>query len=320
MSSVRPLVLGVIADLRSRGLLPVAILLAAALVAVPMLLSSSPEPAPVEAVAPVDPIDTGGLPGPAEALGERSLVTLASLERSSELDSFSARDPFEPLRPLRDIVADQAVATSVAQAGAASAAGGSSGTQEGSGGDAGSGGAVGGEPSTGGDTGEDTEGQTPVPEPTPPPAPERRFTYAVDVIFDGPDAEPRTYRNLPRLSMLPSLASPLLIFLGVGADENEVVFLVDAKLRPSPEGEGSCSPSPEDCATIALEPGEQQVFLDDTDRRYLLQAEQIREVLVADAARALARRTTGSATGLAAPAQRFLPQLLTELLVIGGRP
>jgi len=328
VNSLKPLAQGVIADLRARGLLPVAILLAAALVAVPALLSRSPEPVAVEAAAPVDPVDTGGLPGPAEALGERPLVTLASLDSPSDLKSFNARDPFKPLRTLAAIESDQA--TSVAFAETAGTAGEPT---EGSGGGAGSGGAVAGDPATGGDTGGGGGGETPTPGPTPGPtpppgptptpdagpAPERRFTYAVDLTFDAPESAPRTYRNLPRLSMLPSQASPLLIFLGVGADLNDVVFLVDSKLRAS-SGEGTCSPSPEECATVSLEPGEQQVFLDDKDRRYVLGIDQIREVPLAASSQESDERTAGTAkAGIGEPVRRFLPQLLTELLVIGGQ-
>jgi hypothetical protein len=330
VNSLKPLAQGVIADLRARGLLPVAILLAVALVAVPVLLSRSPEPVAVEAAAPVDPVDTGGLPGPAEALGERPLVTLASLDGSSDLESFNARDPFKPLRTLDAINSDPA--TSVAFAPTAGTAGEPTG---GSGGGVGSvGGAVAGNPATGGDTGGgdtgggdtgggDTGGQTPTPEPTPPdpgPAPERSFTYAVDLTFDGPESAPRTYRNLPRLSMLPNEASPLLIFLGVGADLNDVVFLVDSKLRASSEGEGTCSPSPEECATVSIEPGEQQVFLDDKGGRYVLGIDQIREVPLAVASQEADEPTTGTAkASIGEPVRRFLPQLLTELLVIGGQ-
>jgi hypothetical protein len=315
MNSLKPIAQGVIADLRARRLLPVAVLLIAALVAVPVLLSSSPEPVAIEASAPVDPAETGGLPGPAEALGERALVTLG-LGSPSDLRSFDARDPFKPLRALDGV--DSAEAPSVAFAPTTGTGGDPAG---GSGADAGSASSTGGGPSTAPDTGGDTGGRAPTPGPAPEPAPERRFTYAVDVTFDGPDSAPRTFRNLPRLSMLPNEAAPVLIFLGVGAKLNDAVFLVDSTLRASSEGEATCSPSPKSCATVSIEPGEQQVFLDDKDRRYVLRVDQIREVSLADASRARDERTVSSAkAGIGEPVRRFIPQLLTELLVIGGQP
>jgi len=320
VKSLKPLAQGVIVDLRTRGLLPVAILLAVALVAVPALLSRSPEPVVVETAAPIDPVDTGGLPGPAQALGERPLVTLASLDSSSDLEYFSARDPFEPLRTLSAIGDDPTATTATTVTNTSLADAAAAGSTGGLAPEGGFGGAVGGDPSTGGDSDGDTGGEAPTPEPAPEPAPvpESRFTYAVDLTFDGPEGPPRTYRNLPRLSILPNEASPLVIFLGVGANVNNVVFLVDATLRPSPEGEGTCSPSLEYCATVSIEPGEQQIFLDEEDRRYVLQIDQIREVPLVDASQEGDEGPAGSANAsIGAPVRRFLPQL-TDLLVVGG--
>jgi len=325
VSSLKPLALGVVADLRARRLLPVAILLLAALIAVPLLLSRSPEPVTVDAAPSADVVDTGGLPGPDEALGGKPLVTLASLEVSSDLDSFRPRDPFKPLRTLDAIGADPVtnVALAPTGTGAGDPAGGSGSQPSGAGDTGGANPSPGGGGNGGGRGGPaptPAPAPTPGPAPDPEPAPERRYTYAVDLTFDGPESDLRTFRNLPRLSMLPSEASPLLIFLGVGADANDVVFLVDATLRPSSEGEGTCSPSPKDCATVSLEPGEQQVFLDDQNRRYVLQVDQIKEVPLIDAAQAFDQREAGSATaGTGKPVRRLLLQPLSELTVIGGQ-
>jgi hypothetical protein len=312
MNSLKPFAQGVIADLRARRLLPVAMLLVAALVAVPVLLSRSPEPVAVEASAPVDPVDTGGLPGPGEALGERSLVALG-LGSPSDLDSFDARDPFKPLRAVEG--ADSAEAPSVALAPATGAGGEPT---VGSGGNAGVSSSTGGGASPAPGSGDDGGGGTPTPGPAPEPAPERRFTYAVDLTFDGPEGAPRVFRNFPRLSMLPNEAAPVLIFLGVGANLNDAVFLVDSTLRASSEGEGRCSPSRMSCATVSLEPGEQQVFLDDKDRRYVLRVDQIREVPLAATSQVRERKAGSAKAGIGEPVRRFLPQL-TELVVIGGR-
>jgi len=316
VNSLKPLAQGVIADLRARGLLPVAILLAAALVAVPVLLSRSPEPVAVEAAPPVDRVDTGGLPGPAEALGDRALVTLARLDGSSDLDSFRARDPFKPLRSLNAIAADPAgTTTTVADVGAPGAIGGP-------GADIGFGDAVGGAPSPGGDTGGDPGGGSPAPEPppepTPTPAPELRFTYAIDLTFDTPGGLARRYRNLPRLRMLPSETSPLLIFLGVDDTGNQATFLVDATLRPG-QGGGTCAPSPEDCATLTLEPGQEQILLDEQDQAYLLRIDQIREVPVAAAVERLQDLADLSTQRSRPPVRRFVAPVFNDLIVTGGQ-
>jgi len=120
---VVPFLLGVIADLRSQRLLPIAIVLVAALVAVPVLLHKGPEPAPPAAPAPVVATTPDGLPSPDAALGSDPLVTMASLEGSSDLDSFDARDPFKPLKSLDQVEAGSGLdrATDVAEAGAGGA-------------------------------------------------------------------------------------------------------------------------------------------------------------------------------------------------------
>jgi len=321
MSSLKPLAQGVIADLRARRLLPVAILLAVALVAMPVLLSRSPEPVAIEATAPGDPVDTGGLPGPAEALGERALVTLASLDGSSDLEAFSARDPFKPLRTLAAIDADPAGTTTTAP----DVAAGEMATEPTPGFDEGS--VVGGgDPSTGEDTDDDPGGGSPAPEPepapkpdpTPAPFPERRFTYAVDLTFDTPGELARRYRNLPRLRMLPSEASPLLIFLGVDDTGNRATFLIDATLRPA-QGGGTCSPSPEDCATLTLKPGQEQSLLDEQDQGYLLRIDQIRKVLVAATVERLQDIADLSAQRSRPTVRRFVAPVFTDLIVTGGQ-
>jgi hypothetical protein len=131
-------------------------------------------------------------------------------------------------------------------------------------------------------------------------------TYAVDVSFAGPE-QARQVRGLPRLAMLPHASVPLLIFLGV-SDGGEATFLVDSKLRPD-AGEGECRPSFERCATVGLEPGERQTFLDDEGRTYVLQIDQIRTVTVEQAI-VRRRATDAQAAGSQMAPQRFLPVLV----------
>jgi len=139
----------------------------------------------------------------------------------------------------------------------------------------------------------------------------------VDLTFDGPESAPRSYRNLPRLSMLPNSGSPLLVFLGVGAEANNAVFLVDSTLQ-AVGGDATCLPSPEECATLSIEPGEQQTFVDEQDRRYFLAIDQIREVPVRSASSSSPARAR-VAVGNRAPVRRFVLPDLVDLLVTGGQ-
>lgn len=319
-----PFALGVIADLRRQRLLPIAILLVAALVAVPVLLRKDPEPVPPIAAAPVVETTPDGLPAPDAALASDPLVTMASLEGSSDLDSFDSRDPFKPLKTLEQVATGPGLNTPSTDLAATSPdAGGPTGDLASAGGtgddlSGGTGGSGGGSaPSPGA-----VPSPSPSPAPSPPPAPgpepspdPQRLTYAIDVSFTGPDGR-RTVRGLPRLAMLPSESAPLLVFLGVSDSGNEAVFLVDSKLTAE-TGEGDCVPSPEQCATLELAPGELQTFLDAEGRRYVLQLDQIREVDVERAAQAregLAARAAASSR----PVVPFLP-VLVDVLTMGQR-
>ena len=77
--------------------------------------------------------------------------------------------------------------------------------------------------------------------------------------------------------MLPTEAPPVLIFLGVDSSGQKAVWLVDSSLTVT-GGEGTCSPSVDSCATVALEPGELQRFSNGQGGSYELQIDQIREV------------------------------------------
>jgi hypothetical protein len=105
--------------------------------------------------------------------------------------------------------------------------------------------------------------------------------------------------------MLPHASVPLLIFLGVSDGGEEAMFLVDSKLTPD-EGEGTCRPSPERCATLGLKPGERQTFVGDEGGTYLLQLDQIRAISVEQAIR---RRRAAGANAASAQQEQGEQQL-----------
>lgn len=323
---MKAVLLGVIEDLRAKRLWPVALLMIVALVALPLVMLEPAAPTS----APADPAGStaeapAGLPSPEQALtGEgdaKALVTLAVLQRPSSLDSFDSRNPFRPLQPLDGSEAtDEALADvggSDVDSTLASLDGDSGGGSSVP--DAGdpSGGAPGGPPLPElPDSDPDTAPQPapePIPEPQPVPEPET-LTYALDVSFTNPEGVERSYRSLPRLSMLPSSASPLLIYLGVDETGTKAVFLVDAKLRAE-NGEGSCRPNPAECATLEIEPGEQQTFVDQLDRRYKILIDQIRLVSVEAAAERRERlRAQASEREPRDVVRRFVAPLIVDLL------
>ncbi len=126
------------------------------------------------------------------------------------------------------------------------------------------------------------------------------------------------YRSISKLTMLPTEAAPVLIFLGVDSSGQKAVFLVDSSLTVT-GGEGTCSPSVESCATVALEPGELQRFSNGQGGTYELQIDQIREVSTVKAANAAARRLErAKAHTSTGPVRRFVPPIITDMFT-GGR-
>jgi len=337
---VNAFVMGVIDDLRARRLWPVALLMLLVLVAVPVLMLKPAEEVPAPAPQATSSPAPGGLPGPEEALrgGGQPLVSLASLSRSSDLESFEVKNPFKPIESLADPLGDGLPGGGQPPTGGGGPAPDVPGVSDvPSGG--GTGGGTGGSdpaPDTGGPGG---SGGSPPVDPAPPVRPDpqprqplERLSYTVDLTFDGPGPA-RRYRNLPRLSMLPSIEEPRFVFLGVGASGNDAVFLVDATLR-AVDGEGTCSPSGAECATLSIEPGEEMLFVDEQDRTYYLRLDQIRIRPVSrsgqddgrvqgdagapdDTGANAGASRSGSAAGPGRPLRRFLPPL-TDLLVMGG--
>jgi len=248
-------------DLRARGLLPVAILLVAAIVAVPVfLLDSGGE----------DAGETAAVVPPPPATAKAGFQLEVAEPRSSDLESFSASDPFAPKGGRGGGASASAASVNVVEEEGA----GTGGQSDGGGGSGGDAPAPAPQPDHGGSGDGGDDGDETV---------RRSFVYTLDLTFQSPAGE-RRYRNLERLTMLPSTASPLIVHLGVTAEGGSARFLVDATVVLL-EGEGACTPSREACATIALEPGEQQAFADADGQRYLIRVDQIRErrVSAADA-------------------------------------
>ena len=141
----------------------------------------------------------------------------------------------------------------------------------------------------GGDTGGDTGGGDGGGEPT---TETTEYTYVLDVTFAN-NGRTRKIKGMERLDMLPSAASPLLLFLGVSPDAGNAVFLVDSKLETA--GEGSCEPSKAECAFLYLGAGSEHMFTNEDGDSYRLRIDQIRKVKVDRGARVERREAQGGA-------------------------
>jgi hypothetical protein len=231
-------------DLREKRLAPVALLLLAAVIAVPIALSKKSESAPppttvtTASAAPAAPVvESQPQEGPVD----------------SKLQTFSPRDPFEPTGHAATATTGTSGATTGTSTGTTTGTTGSTTTGTGTSGGVttGSGPTTGtGTTGTGGTTGETKT---------------TFYTYTSDLKF-GPGGDVKTYKDVKRLELIPSASDPKLVFLGVTTTGKTAVFLVDNSIGVD-TGEGKCRPSPDQCTFLYLRPDSDhdQATLTDSD-------------------------------------------------------
>jgi hypothetical protein len=286
-------------DLRAKRLWPVALVLAIALVAVPVVLSKpseAPAPAPVQSVR--------------KAPDPKDLKALASVKldesgdgRGSTLDTFDPSDPFKPPKAIakRSQQKDD-VPSSITGGAPTGGDTGGAGTGTTGGGDTGTTGGGGTGTTGGGDTGSGT--------PT-----TAQYRYVVDVTFKA-NGRTRHIKGLERLDMLPSQASPLLLFLGATPNGGNAVFLVDSTLQAA--GEGKCKPKASECAFLYIGAGSEHEFTNDEGDSYTLRIDEIRKVRVDANASASRSKSARAALGAPTAARRFSSPLIADLVTVSS--
>lgn len=214
-----------------RRLWPVALLLVAALAAVPMLLAKDPEPSVAPAPAPAST-------GTAKASLASEPIVAAAGPADPNLDRKplgDRHDIFKPTKKAPKVKAtkdDDAKGTSTDESKDTTT-----------------------EPGSKGSTGSDGGTTTPTPV-EPAPEPKTFPLYSLKVRFTV--AEVATKRHLPRLTALPSREEPLLVYMGLLDDHKTAVFLLDSTLRAV--GDGKCHPTPENCETVRMRVGDTMFF------------------------------------------------------------
>jgi hypothetical protein len=273
-------------DLREKRLWPVALALALAIVAIPVLLtkSAAAPPSGEPVAATLEP-------------GDRVAVKLAEGDAASSgsgsaLDEFAKGDPFAP-------------PAAIAKRGDASAS--ASGPSSGGADDV---------TSIGGGDGDAREFSlpgAPVGSPTPVTRTETtEYEYVADVTLWTGERR-RKLRGLRKLDMLPNQSAPVLIFMGASGKGGNAVFLVDSTLKAA--GEGRCVPDRSNCAYVHLGPGSEHAFSTEDGASYRLRVEEIRRVKVEAGASALAPAVRKSASGGDAPRRFQLPSLVDLVAV-----
>jgi hypothetical protein len=229
MRSVRNL----LNELVERRLWPVALLLVAALVAVPVLLAKSPSSATDETAPPAAPAAVAAAAAAAGAPpgGGAPVVSVAQADEPNAPLRGHAKNPFRQQHAAPKPATSSATATSATTP--------SSGTS-------------GPAPSGTGGSGSGPGGSA---HPQPQPEPKPTFSYAsVDVRFGHAGQHLRTIRDVPRLTPLPNATHPIVVFLGMRRDRATAVFLVSTDVHV--QGLGSCVPSRKDCEAIELHEGD----------------------------------------------------------------
>ena len=209
------------ADLVEKRLWPVALVLAAGLLAVPLVLAKgADEPA----------LPAGGAVIAATATDDTEVVTL-DVEPTVRRHDGRGRDPF---------VQPEGSTPEKAQALESST------TSD-------DGGSGGGAAST--DPAPDTSGDEPASS-----EPKKTVTttsYTADLRFGQADSM-KTLRDVERLTPLPSASSPFFVFLGAKGGGKTLVFLVSSDAKAT--GDGTCKPSKSACETIELQAGDTEFF------------------------------------------------------------
>jgi hypothetical protein len=273
-------------DLRAKRLWPVAVVLAVALVAVPVVLS---KPSETAGPAPVPTVRKAPEPKEAAALAQVKLDSSADDARGSTLDTFDPSDPFKPpakvTKKKTETDAPSSLEGNTGGGTPAGDTGASTGTTD-TGSTGGSTGTTGGGYT--GTTGGTGGGGTTTPTP--------QYRYVVDATFTA-NGRTRHIKGLQRLDMLPNQASPLLLFLGATRDGGSAVFLVDSSLQADGEGEGKCKPNASECAFLYLGAGSEDAFTNDDGDSYTLRIDEIRKVRVDASAGASRAKDAHAASG-----------------------
>jgi hypothetical protein len=254
-------------QLLERRLWPVAVLLVAALAAVPVVLASDPEPAGPATGATAS---AGGMTEP--------IVSEADAARTDTERKVlgSAKNPFRPAvkaKPIKeeklDIIDDGSGAAKLTPGGTGAGSGGAGGS---------------------------TTPSTPVgPVVTVTPEPKPTFElYSLSVNF-GPSTGPLTQRNLERLTGLPGGQRPALLYLGLKKDEETAVFMVDATAEV--DGDGHCDPSPTDCQTLTMKAGDVEFIDTASGKQFELDLLKVHTSTTTDASKAEAARAAEAKGG-----------------------
>lgn len=227
----------VVYDLRSRGLLPVVILLVVAMVAVPVLISRG------SASSPAASLQASASSAPLAPEAESAVVSYSPGIRNykQRLDDLSAKDPF---RQAAQAVSPSAAAASqlstsvptTSATGSSSSGSGSATTVSG-----------GSDDNSASDTGTKKHKKSS----------KTSYTYSVNLLAGDVSTTLIPFNNVAPLTPLPSQTTPVLEYYGLSSDYKRALFLVSNKVDGL-TGAGTCLPAGDDCSLLSLAPGQSE--------------------------------------------------------------
>lgn len=112
----------------------------------------------------------------------------------------------------------------------------------------------------------------------------KRWTLrSIDLRF-GPAAKPTLRRNVARLSAFPTPRDPIVLMFGAMGPRNAVVFHLDAGVAV--KGSGTCVPRVKLCTQLVLRPGQRVVLTKPNGKRYRLSVVRVRTTTTTSSRRA----------------------------------
>jgi hypothetical protein len=246
----------VIYDLRSRGLLPVVILVAVAMVAVPILVSRGGGSSSGSTVQPT----AGAAKTPPEI--EQAVVSYAPpgvRDYKKRLSDMTAKDPFHQQFAPSAAAQSQLESTVPVSAEPGTASTTSSSAPTGV------------PPSSGDSGGSGTSSSTTKTR--------RYYFYSVADLSVGDVTQPLTrHKKTKAFTALPDQVVPVMIYLGSSVDGKRAFFSISKSVTLT--GPGTCAPSPTDCSLLMLRPGQAEDMVYSIDgKTYRVKINKINRVV-----------------------------------------
>jgi hypothetical protein len=276
--NLRSWLAAIVADLRSKRVLPVVALLIAAAVAIPLLLSHSGKPASL-APLPASPTTTLAAPtATAAAVAERRHAPRQNYLTGPAHNPFVTSTTASPATGTSTAPAVSQVAATTST-GATSAPAVASPASSSNASRAKTKTGAGGTTSPRTVTVSSPTRTTTVAKTTTLPArplPYSNYQVEVALLQAGVNSAPTVFHNLSRDQLLPGADNAFVTFLGVRTDEQTAVFVLAGGSTVT--GEGNCAPSASTCTFLTLVPGQSAKIVTPSGETFTLRYAKLHKV------------------------------------------